>query len=93
MSFSILTNDFYHCYLCGRRAQCKHHIYPGSRRRNSELNGFLVPLCDNCHNMSDEAVHFDREKDLNLKRECQKKYEETHTRGEFLKLIGRNYLG
>jgi hypothetical protein len=30
--------------------------------------------------------------DLFLKQTCQKKYEETHTRDDFIKLIGRNYI-
>ena len=44
------------------------------------------------HNGSDRGVHFDRAFDLQLKRECQEKYEETHTREDFMRLIGRNYL-
>jgi hypothetical protein len=42
--------------------------------------------------MSDEGVHFDKDFDLELKQECQRKYEEEHTRAEFMELIGRNYL-
>lgn len=34
-----------------------------------------------------------RELDLRLKRECQAKFEETHSREEFMKIFGRNYLG
>ena len=30
--------------------------------------------------------------DLYLKIECQKKYEETHSRNEFINLIGRSYI-
>ena len=36
--------------------------------------------------------HQDRQTDLLLKRECQRKFEETHSREEFMKIIGRNYL-
>ena len=42
--------------------------------------------------MSDNGVHFNMSLDRYMKRWAQKKYEETHTREEFLKLIGRNYL-
>lgn len=42
--------------------------------------------------MSNEGVHFNRELDLKLKRECQEKFEETHSREEFMKIIGKNYL-
>jgi hypothetical protein len=42
--------------------------------------------------MSNDGVHFNRELDLKLKRACQAKYEETHSREEFIALIGRNYI-
>lgn len=70
----------------------KHHIYEGKNRQISEREGFWVYLTPRLHNMSDEGVHFNKERDLFLKRKCQEKYEETHTREEFISLIGRNYL-
>ena len=42
--------------------------------------------------MSDKGIHFDKDFDLKVKRECQMEYEKTHTRQEFMALIGRNYL-
>lgn len=30
--------------------------------------------------------------DLRLKQDCQRKFEETHSREEFMAIIGRNYL-
>ena len=71
----------------------KHHIYGGNPNRDiSEENGFWVWLIPEYHNMSDEGVHFNEEFDTALKQECQLKYEETHTREEFMALIGRSYL-
>lgn len=70
----------------------KHHIYGGPNRRVSEANGFWVWLRPEWHNMSDHGVHFNMVLDMKLKQECQRKYEETHTRDEFMALIGRNYL-
>lgn len=87
-----MTDDMEHCFFCGRPTECIHHVFFGPNRKISEKNGFIVPLCNRCHNMSDTAVHFNREKDLFLKRECQKEYELTHTRDEFIRLIGRSYL-
>ena len=43
--------------------------------------------------MSDYGVHFNKKLDLKLKQDCQRKFEETHSREEFLEIIGRNYLG
>lgn len=93
MRKSLLTTDFTTCYICGRPAECVHHIFAGTgRRKISEREGFIVPLCNECHNMSDRAVHFNRELDLRLKREAQTVYEKSHTREEFIQLVGRNYL-
>lgn len=44
------------------------------------------------HNGADYGVHFNRNLNLKLRQICQQKYEETHTREEFMTLIGRNYL-
>jgi len=92
MRKSILTDDLDHCYLCKAKRQAIHHVYGGPNRSISEKNGFIVPLCFAQHNGSNDSVHFNRELDLFFKRLCQLKYEETHTREEFIKLIGRNYL-
>ena len=71
----------------------KHHIYPGwGTRQICEREGFYIWLIPRLHKMSDEGIHFNKGFDLYVKRECQKKYEETHTREEFMALIGRNYL-
>lgn len=71
----------------------EHHIYYGTGQREiSEQNGFKVWLRGDLHNLSKDGVHFNKARDLRLKRACQRKFEETHTRAEFMKLIGRNYL-
>ena len=88
------------CYLCRKmfgicneRGLHEHHIYEGyGRRRQSEAIGAKVWLCAKHHNMSDYGIHFNKEEDMELKRACQRKFEETHTREEFMELIGRNYL-
>lgn len=92
---SILTDDYEYCFICGAPAECEHHIYMGKNRKASTEHGFTVPLCNGCHNMRNDSVHLDGRQVLNkkLKRICQKKFEETHSREEFLKIIGRNYLG
>lgn len=89
---SILSNEL-ECYICHRWSDLhRHHIYFGANRKVSEANGFWVYLCPYHHNMSNEGVHMNRKADLMLKEACQRKFEEAHTREEFVKLIGRNYL-
>ena len=82
----LITGSTYNLHL--------HHIYAGSRRKISDDNGFVVWLTGYYHNQSNDGVHGKNghELDLMLKRICQEKYEETHSREEFIELIGKNYL-
>ena len=56
----------------------------------SNIADTLIEYWNN--NMSNYGVHFNSELDLHLKQECQRKFEETHTREEFIALIGQNFL-
>lgn len=89
-----ILQDRKECYITRQTSPLhKHHIFFGAgKRKISENNGFWVWLIPPLHNMSNVGVHFNREFDLRLKRECQAKFEETHSRDEFMALIGRNYL-
>ena len=82
------------CYITGdTQGLHKHHIYFGNpNRRISEENGFWVWLRYDWHNGAGYGVHFDRNLDLRFKRECQERYEESHSREEFRRLIGKSYL-
>jgi hypothetical protein len=71
----------------------RHEIYYGTANRKiSKANGFWVYLIPSLHNMTSIGVHFNREFDLQLKTACQRKFEESHTREEFRKLIGKSFL-
>lgn len=92
MSKSIMQKDKI-CYKTGSTYNLhKHHIYGGGNRTNSEHFGFWVYLTADYHNMSNKGVHFDMQFDAELKEACQKEFEKTHTRKEFMAIIGRNYL-
>jgi hypothetical protein len=85
------------CWFCGKKDGLHlHEIYFGSANRKISIeNGFQVYLCAFHHNLGGlgKCVHECREMDLELKRACQKAYEDKgHTRGEFIGLIGKNYL-
>ena len=85
------------CYITGYAGEYgldRHHIFFGPDRNISESNGFWVWLRHDRHlaNSPHATPHNDIEVDLWLKRTCQKKYEETHSREEFMHLIGKNYL-
>lgn len=74
------------CEYCGK--VCKkldpHEIYGGSNRKRSIAHKFVKLLCRECH--SNENI-------INqLKIDTQKEYEKTHSREEFIKLIGKSYI-
>lgn len=93
MRKSILTDDLSVSYLSGKPAECIHHIFGGSgRRKISEREGFIIPLTHDEHNMTDSSIHFNKELDFRIKMECQRKFEEKHSREDFIRLVGRNYL-
>ena len=92
--YSILTNDLDRCIFCGAPDPDIHEVYGGSNRQISMANGFCVPLCRWHHlmvtNPDKTALGFVIDKEL--KEKCQKVYEQQHTREEFIKLIGKNYI-
>ncbi len=90
--FSLLTDDWEHCYNCGAPNPCEHHIFFGPLRPVSEAHGLKIPLCHRCHTMSADAVHFNREKDLQYKREAQAAFEKLYGHENWMLTIGRNYL-
>ena len=89
-----IMQDEKKCFACGTTMGLHlHHVYPGTANRKiSDKHGFTIWLCGRHHNLSNDGIHFNKEFDLRVKQLCQKKYEETHSREEFMSLIGRNYL-
>lgn len=81
------------CFLCRRDGFVhRHHIFEGARRHLSEEYGLVVPLCPECHTERDFSAHRCTDTAVMLKRAAQRKFERSHTREEFIKLFGRNYL-
>lgn len=87
--YSIITDDLKHCYFC-RSGGCLdvHEVFGGANRKMSMIHGFCVPLCRNCHIKITNNVLMS----VPLKKMCQEIYELKHTRSEWMKIIGRNYL-
>lgn len=74
------------CEFCGKFSTRldPHEVYGGSNRKRSIKNKFIKLLCRKCH--SNESI-------INqLRIDTQKEYEKTHTREEFIKIIGKSYL-
>lgn len=74
------------CEFCGKFSKRldPHEIYGGSNRKRSIKYKFIKLLCRKCHS---------NEKIINqLRKDMQKEYERSHTREEFIALIGKSYL-
>lgn len=90
---SIVQKE-YCCLVCKTtRDLHKHHCFFGTaNRKKSEKHGLTVWLCSRHHNGSDYGVHFNKQLDKNIKQLAQRKFEETHSREEFMREFGRNWL-
>lgn len=98
---SILHSKDGTCYLCIKlNGDCRHHkmvhehhIYNGNPNRTiSEAEGLKVYLCLSHHLDGPEAVHNNSKNMRLLQQDGQEAYERTHSREEFMELVGRNYL-
>ena len=68
-----------------------HEVYGGAGRRQLSIQyGLQVKLCDSCHR---EVTYNPKgQKAMELKTEYQKKFEQNHTRDEFIRIFGKSYL-
>ena len=105
---SVIQNKSDHkCYICEHfLGDCseksdleEHHIFEGTaNRRQSEKYGLKVMLCRHHHtgdiNGSKDAVHSKgcNDYDQRLKQIAQVAFEQSHSREEFMRAFGRNYL-
>ena len=91
-----IIQDKEECYVTHATENIQlHHIFFGhGNRKISDDNGFTVWLRWDQHIAASpfKTPHNDRDTDLYYKKLCQEKYEETHTREEFIELIGKSYL-
>lgn len=74
------------CEFCGEYSKRldPHEIYGGSNRKRSIKYKFVKLICPRCH--SNEAI-------INqIRIDTQKEFEKTHTREEFIKIIGKSYI-
>lgn len=92
MSKSILQDEK-KCYFCGSIMNLeRHHIFFGTaNRRKSEEFGCWVYLCKS-HHTGILGVHFDKDADLKLKKQCQKQFEKLYCHEKFMHEFGRNWI-
>ena len=91
---SILQKDK-KCYKCGTISDLhSHHIFAGGNRKLSEKYGLKVYLCSKHHNMSNQGIHFNRDFELEVKKDMQTCAMNHYnwTKSDFIGIIGKNYL-
>lgn len=99
MSKSIMQNKK-ECYLCrflydyeNKTNLQEHHCIHGTANRTlSEEYGLKVYLCISHHTAGINAVHTDRNMDIILIKNAQKKFEEKYGHDKFMKVFKKNYL-
>lgn len=80
------------CWYTGETYELhKHHIFGGANRKNSEKYGLWVWLRPDKH-VGSGGVHENRSMDLELKQTAQAAFEQAHSREEFMRIFGRNWL-
>ena len=90
---SIIQSEKY-CFVCGTTQNLhSHHIFGNNpNRKHSEKYGLKVFLCYKHHNGSDEAVHFNRHFDLELKKYAQERFQEKYPDLNFREIFGKNFI-
>ena len=69
-----------------------HHCLTNANRKQCDKQGLTVYLCMDCHTGSNGVHNINTQGLKYLQKVAQKKFEETHTREEFMKLFHKNYL-
>ena len=83
-----------HPKCCRTQGLISHEVFYGTANRKKSIeDGMVIYLCNEHHNMSNEAIHSDHEWDLQEKKKAQMIWEMTYgDRDAFRKRYGRSYL-
>lgn len=78
------------CRICGTTygLEVHHMIHGYGRRKKADEYGLVCYLCRNCHRL----LHDTRMCDLELQQEAQRKFEQDHSREEFIQVFGKSYI-
>lgn len=86
-----IIQDKEECYVCGITSglHTHHCIHGNANRKIADKYGLTVRVCYRCHTRIHDK---DRNLDLSLIKLAQRKFEETHSREEWMELFERNWL-
>ena len=77
------------CYLCKSPYNLHtHHMLHGSMKNKADQYNLTITLCVECHTLLHDHGFHDKE----IQQLAQKRFEETHTREEFIKEFGKSFL-
>jgi len=87
--FSIIYPDLTKCCNCGSKIGIeKNEVFEGSFRQISIKFGMVCPMCHNCHQLFHNDIMFN----LFYKVMFEKEYLKTHSKEEFIKTFGQDYI-
>ncbi len=87
--FSIIYSDLTTCCNCGSKIDIeKNEIFEGAHRQLSIKLGMVCPFCKNCH----DRFHTDIMFNLNYKVKFENKFLKSHSKEEFIKMFGQDYI-
>ena len=87
--FSIVYPDLTKCCHCGSKlAVAKNEVYEGAYRQRSMEMGMVAPFCRQCHDRFHNDIMFN----LRYKVLFENEFLKTHTRDEFIKIFGQDYI-
>ncbi len=79
------------CRICGRPYASLHEVFGGKNRQLSIIYDLQVRLCTEVHHL-DVTINPKGELATSLRQEFQTKFEQNHSRDEFIRLFGKSYL-
>lgn len=87
--FSIIYPDLTKCCNCGSKMGVeKNEVFEGAYRQISIRLGMVAPMCWRCHQQFHNDIMFN----LFYKVMFEKEYLKTHTKEEFIKAFGQDYI-
>ena len=87
--FSIIYRDLTKCCNCGSKTGIeKNEVFEGSYRQTSIRYGMVCPFCETCHTQFHNDIMFN----LFYKVMFEKEFLKTHSKEEFIKIFGQDYI-
>lgn len=89
--FSIIYQELNKCCICGSETGVElNEIYEGAYRQTSIKYGMVAPMCNKitCH----KRFHNDHLFNLKYKAMFQYKFQETHSKKEFIEIFKQDYI-